>query len=83
MQFTRTVNIMGFKEKMAVKQEATLEKNEGKALDNFTKRRDWIITKLGTQLGFKSLNDEISKLSQELFYLDAAIKSLQEQPASA
>lgn len=65
----------------AEKAEERTEKQEVKALENLRARRGYIVAKLSMQstmsLTKGALVEEISKLAQELYYLDAAMVSLQ------
>jgi len=66
------------KDKRAAKEAERLERAEGKALEKLQQRRDWIIQKIAIQMNLTgaAFNSDISKLAQELHYLDSAIGSV-------
>jgi hypothetical protein len=69
---------MGLRDKLAAYGERFNDEQRAKALENVQARRDWIVTKLATNVSLtgQALDSDISKFTQELFFLDAALKSL-------
>ncbi|HXH35710.1 MAG TPA: hypothetical protein VNJ54_15110 [Plantibacter sp.] len=69
-------------EKIAALEEKQASANgdaERKALENLRKRRMWIVTKIAGNISItaQAFDSDLSKLAQELYFLDAAIASLQ------
>lgn len=69
---------MGFRDR-AHERTITVDPDaQAKALDHVLQRRKWIVTKLATNVSLtgQAFDSDVSKLTQELFFLDAAVASL-------
>lgn len=75
---------MGFRDRAKERLRTVKPEHAEKALENLLQRRAWIVTKMATNVSLTAqpFDSDLSKLAQELFFLDAAIEQLEAmQPA--